>query len=67
MPRQLEGAARSSMRSPSIARVWHNPRLVGHNKSKAARRDFLALQACQAFQGYLFGRPGPAEALQETG
>jgi len=30
------------------------------------QRDFLARQGCQAFQGFLFGRPGPAEALQET-
>lgn len=24
---------------------------------------FLARRGCRAFQGYLFGRPGPAEAL----
>jgi EAL domain-containing protein (putative c-di-GMP-specific phosphodiesterase class I) len=30
------------------------------------QRDFLAGQGCQVFQGFLFGRPGPAEALQET-
>jgi EAL domain-containing protein (putative c-di-GMP-specific phosphodiesterase class I) len=25
------------------------------------QRDFLARQGCHAFQGYLFGRPGPVE------
>lgn len=28
-----------------------------------AQRDFLIRQGCQAYQGYLFGRPGPAELL----
>ncbi len=28
------------------------------------QREFLAQQGCHAYQGYLFGRPGPAEALQ---
>ena len=32
----------------------------------AEQRDFLARQGCHAFQGYLFGRPGPVEALRET-
>jgi diguanylate cyclase (GGDEF)-like protein len=27
------------------------------------QRDFLARHGCSAFQGYLFGRPGPAEVL----
>jgi diguanylate cyclase (GGDEF)-like protein/PAS domain S-box-containing protein len=27
------------------------------------QRDFLAHQGCSAFQGYLFGRPGPVEGL----
>jgi diguanylate cyclase (GGDEF)-like protein/PAS domain S-box-containing protein len=30
------------------------------------QRDFLARQGCHAFQGYLFGRPGPVEALRVT-
>ena len=29
-----------------------------------AQRDFLASNGCRAFQGYLFGKPGPAEWLQ---
>ncbi|MEO8101888.1 MAG: EAL domain-containing protein [Betaproteobacteria bacterium] len=28
-----------------------------------AQRDFLTRQGCQAYQGYLFGRPGPADLL----
>ena len=29
-------------------------------------REFLARHGCHAFQGYLFGRPGSAEALPVT-
>ena len=28
-----------------------------------AQRDFLTRQGCQTYQGYLFGRPGPAHLL----
>ncbi len=28
------------------------------------QREFLARQGCHAYQGYLFGRPGPADALR---
>ena len=31
-----------------------------------AQRDFLASNGCRAFQGYLFGQPGPVEWLQTT-
>ena len=30
------------------------------------QRDFLAREGCHAYQGYLFGRPGPAEAIAPT-
>lgn len=32
----------------------------------AEQRDFFALDGCQCFQGYLFGRPGPVESLLLT-
>ena len=31
-----------------------------------AQRDFLASNGCHAFQGYLFGQPGPVDWLQAT-
>ncbi|NBC46869.1 MAG: EAL domain-containing protein, partial [Gammaproteobacteria bacterium] len=31
-----------------------------------AQRRFLISNGCHAFQGYLFGRPGPADALNEN-
>jgi diguanylate cyclase (GGDEF)-like protein/PAS domain S-box-containing protein len=31
------------------------------------QRDFLAAQGCHTYQGYLFGRPGPAELLVASG
>ena len=39
--------------------------VVAEGVETVAQRDFLASQGCQRFQGYLFGRPGPAAALQE--
>ena len=30
------------------------------------QKEFLIASGCHAFQGYLFGRPGPAEALIEA-
>ncbi|NJM12318.1 MAG: EAL domain-containing protein [Synechococcaceae cyanobacterium SM1_2_3] len=37
--------------------------VIAEGVETEAQRDFLVLQNCHAFQGYLFGRPGPADAL----
>ena len=37
--------------------------VIAEGVETEAQRDFLVLQDCHAFQGYLFGRPGPADAL----
>jgi predicted signal transduction protein with EAL and GGDEF domain len=33
----------------------------------AAQRDYLVHHGCRTFQGFLFGQPGPADALFATG
>ena len=38
--------------------------VIAEGVETEAQREFLARQGCHAFQGYLFGRPEPAEALQ---
>ena len=35
--------------------------VIAEGVETEAQRDWLAGQGCQAFQGYLFGRPGPVE------
>ena len=37
--------------------------VVAEGVETEAQGDYLAEQGCRAFQGYLFGRPGPTEAL----
>ena len=37
--------------------------VVAEGVESEAQRDLLIACGCQLFQGYLFGRPGPAEAL----
>jgi EAL domain-containing protein (putative c-di-GMP-specific phosphodiesterase class I) len=37
--------------------------VIAEGVETATQRDLLAGMGCQAFQGYLFGRPAPAEAL----
>ena len=37
--------------------------VIAEGVETEAQRDFLASSGCHAYQGYLFGRPGPAEAL----
>jgi len=37
--------------------------VIAEGVETAAQRDCLAGLGCHAYQGYLFGRPGPAEAL----
>ena len=36
---------------------------VAEGVETQGQRDFLAGNGCRAFQGYLFGRPGPVDAL----
>ena len=38
--------------------------VVAEGVETVAQRDFLVLAGCRLFQGYLFGRPGPVEALR---
>ncbi|MDO8770214.1 MAG: EAL domain-containing protein [Burkholderiaceae bacterium] len=37
--------------------------VIAEGVETEAQRDFLAAQGCRVYQGYLFGRPGPAEEL----
>ena len=37
--------------------------IIAEGVETAAQRDFLAQHGCTRYQGYLFGRPGPVEAL----
>ncbi len=40
--------------------------VIAEGVETEAQRDFLAASGCHNFQGYLFGRPGPAEELLVT-
>jgi len=40
--------------------------VIAEGVETVGQRDFLAGQGCHAFQGFLFGRPGPVEALPST-
>jgi EAL domain-containing protein (putative c-di-GMP-specific phosphodiesterase class I) len=37
--------------------------VVAEGVETHAQRKFLLRNGCQRFQGYLFGRPGPADTL----
>jgi diguanylate cyclase (GGDEF)-like protein/PAS domain S-box-containing protein len=41
--------------------------VIAEGVETPAQRDLLASLGCYAYQGYLFGRPGPAAALQAVG
>ncbi len=38
--------------------------VIAEGVETEAQRDFLARHGCLAYQGYLFGRPGPVEAIE---
>ncbi|KAF0163479.1 MAG: PAS/PAC/Chase sensor-containing diguanylate cyclase/phosphodiesterase [Rhodocyclaceae bacterium] len=40
--------------------------VIAEGVETEGQREFLARQGCHAYQGNLFGRPGPAEMLQGT-
>jgi diguanylate cyclase (GGDEF)-like protein/PAS domain S-box-containing protein len=52
----------------AIVALGHNLGLavIAEGVESAEQRDFLAGLGCNGFQGYLFGRPGPVEALMAT-
>ncbi|MDD2180285.1 EAL domain-containing protein, partial [Acidovorax sp. D2M1] len=37
--------------------------VVAEGVETTGQLSFLRLHGCEGFQGYLFGRPGPAEAI----
>ncbi len=52
----------------AIVTLAHNLGLdvIAEGVETGAQREFLLERGCCAFQGYLFGRPGPIEALRVT-
>jgi EAL domain-containing protein (putative c-di-GMP-specific phosphodiesterase class I) len=50
----------------AILAVAHSMGLsaIAEGVETAAQRDFLASQGCEAFQGYFFGQPLPAEEFE---
>ena len=39
-------------------------KVVAEGVENAEQRDFLSSIGCDAFQGYYFGRPAPADAIE---
>jgi EAL domain-containing protein (putative c-di-GMP-specific phosphodiesterase class I) len=41
-----------------------NLNVIAEGVETEVQRDFLAAHGCRAYQGYLYGRPGPADAIE---
>jgi EAL domain-containing protein (putative c-di-GMP-specific phosphodiesterase class I) len=70
--RNLPGKIRDETIARTIVTLAHglSMNVIAEGVETPAQRDFLALHGCNAYQGYLFGRPLPLdqfEALLEAG
>ncbi|HLF96050.1 MAG TPA: EAL domain-containing protein [Methylococcaceae bacterium] len=63
--RDIPGDADSCVIAQAIHALGKSLRLnvIAEGVETEAQRDFLAGHGCNAFQGYLYGRPGPAELI----
>ncbi len=65
--RDLQSSESDRAIAHAIVALARNLRIdvVAEGVETAAQRDFLAGAGCRVLQGYLFGRPAPADALAE--